>query len=150
MEIRLYNTSSEKNRIIKTLTGETILTGVLRGESSILRPSITVQASVVIWGYNYCYIPDFGRYYYISDIVSLRVNVWELQLTVDVLMSHKTDILNSPATVEGMTSYLGGINRYVDSGIWGTLCKDFTDIIPFQSGLLDDGEYILITAGGGV
>ncbi len=80
----------------------------------------------------------------------MRVNVWELVLTVDVLMSHKTEILNSPATVAGMTSYLNGVNKYVNSDVWGTLCKDFTDIIPFQNGLLDDGEYILITAGGGV
>lgn len=123
--------------------------GTIRGESSILKPSITIQAGNIV-GFNYCYIPDFGRYYFIQDVVSLRVNVWELMLTVDVLMSHKSEILNSPATVAGMTSYLNGVNKYVNSDVWGTLCKDFTDIIPFQNGLLDDGEYILITAGGGV
>lgn len=149
MTIKLYNTQSERNRITKTLTGEMSFTGTIRGESSILKPSITIQANNIV-EFNYCYIPDFGRYYFIQDVVSLRVNVWELRLTVDVLMSHKSEILNSPATIAGMTSYLNGVNKYVNSDVWGTLCKDFTDVIPFQNGLLDDGEYILITAGGGV
>ena len=40
------------------------------------------------------------------------------------------------------------INSYMRSNIWQTMVKDKTDILNFPNGLLDSGEYILITAGG--
>ena len=43
--------------------------------------------------FNYAYIKEFGRYYYIVDIISVRNNVWEIHMTCDVLMSFKNEIL---------------------------------------------------------
>ncbi len=41
---------------------------------------------------NYAYIPNFNRYYYINDIISLGNNFWSIVLSVDVLMSFKEQI----------------------------------------------------------
>lgn len=41
---------------------------------------------------NYAYIPDFNRYYFVTDIVSVRSGLWLFKLKCDVLMSFKDDI----------------------------------------------------------
>ena len=48
---------------------------------------------------NYAYIPDFNRYYFINDIISVRQNMWRVVMNVDVLMSYKTQIYNLDAFV---------------------------------------------------
>lgn len=44
---------------------------------------------------NYCYIPEYNRYYYISDTISVRTNLWRLPMDEDVLMSNKDKILDT-------------------------------------------------------
>lgn len=99
--ITLYRNSAEPNRVDKSdyLTTVQTISGVLREETSILAPIIKLELSSRP-NANYCYIPQFGRYYYITDIVSIRNNLWELTLSVDVLMSHKEAILSSKGFVE--------------------------------------------------
>lgn len=41
---------------------------------------------------NYAYIPDFGRYYFIVDVTSVRTDLWSVTLQVDPLMSHRDEI----------------------------------------------------------
>ena len=145
MVIHLFNNTSERNAITKTLTNEISLSGSLREESNIHNPVIMIYAPSVI-GFNYAYIPDFYRYYYVNDITSVRVGLWRLTLICDVLMSFKSAILNSYAIIDHTQTTQ--ITEYMQSDIWKTTVKDFTEIINFPSGLLDTGEYILITAGG--
>lgn len=145
MLIHLYNNTSERNALTKTLTNEISVSGSLREESNIHNPVIMINAPSII-GFNYAYIPDFYRYYYVNDITSVRVGLWRLTLICDVLMSFKSAILNSYAIIDHTQTTQ--ITEYMQSDIWKTTVKDFTEIINFPSGLLDTGEYILITAGG--
>ncbi len=144
MEITLYNNQSEKNVLTKVLNNARTLDGSLREPSNISTPVILVNLDSM--PYNYVYIPQFGRYYYIVDVESRRTGLWSLQLRCDVLMSFRTDILNSYAVVDH--TEIANTTQYLNSDIWKTLVKDKTDIINFPSGLLETGEYILITAGG--
>lgn len=145
MEIRLYNNTSEQNAINKNITNETVLTGSLRNDSNIKNPVILINSTSIITQ-NYAYIPEFHRYYYINEITSIRSGILSISLLCDVLMSFKDDILSCNAVINHTT--LTGTNRYLQSEIYKTMVKDFTDIIPFPNGLLETGEYILITAGG--
>lgn len=99
--ITLYRNSAEPNRVDKRnyLTEVQTISGVLREETSILAPIITLELSSRP-NANYCYIPQFGRYYYITDIVSIRNNLWSISLYVDVLMSNREAILNCKGFVE--------------------------------------------------
>lgn len=146
MTITFYNNVSEKNVIRKTINNPMPISGTLRESTSVINPVITVQAPVTLVGYNYCHIPDFSRYYYVVDVKSIRNNLWAVTLRVDVLMSFKSDILNTPAIIDHTTEQ--GITNYMNSNIWQSLVKDKTDIINFSSGLSESGGYVLITAGG--
>ena len=101
MNIILYSNSAENERINKTsfLTEKGTYIGAFRGEASILSPKIEIQSNGLISA-NYCYIEDFGRYYFINDIVCYRLGFFILSLTVDVLMSHKDSLLQLYAYVE--------------------------------------------------
>ena len=145
MDITLYVCSSERQAINKIISSGAILTGSLRGESSVINPSFLIEHSNPS-GFNYCYISDFGRYYFITNITSVRTGIWRIDCSVDVLMSFKTQILNLDVIVSNNSGFDN--EKYFSGDSWQTLVKTKTDIINFPSGLLDDGEYILITSGG--
>lgn len=146
MQITLYKTGSERNALNKVLTNPVEFNGTLRNETSISDPIITLEYSSNITGYNYCYISEFERYYFINDIRSVRNNLWALHMHVDVLMSFKSSILASTVILAESTDT--GKSNYLVNDVWVSTVKDKTDIINFSSGLLESGEYILITAGG--
>lgn len=146
MDLRLYYTSDENNKINKSLSNGIILTGTMRDSSSIINPVILVEGSSFS-EYNYAYIPQFDRYYFIKGITNYRNNLWILEFECDVLMSFKSSILNMNCIL--IETEDKGADRYLaDSRVWVAKVKDKTDIINFPNGLLTNGEYILITAGG--
>ena len=104
MNITLYKNKSANNVINKKLESEKNL-----GNSCILSDNTSVTSPTVIIGgiasldtisdYNYAYIAQCHRYYYINDIIALSGGRVKLLLSVDVLMTYKTDILNSTQLV---------------------------------------------------
>lgn len=144
--ISLFKTASENNRVVKTLTDEKQLSGELRNQTSVLNPSIRIESADNISTYNYAYISEFGRYYYITDIVSVRTNCWIISLRCDVLMSYKDEIQGLNVILNNTQET--GLSNYLASPNWVNLVKTKTDIKVFPSGLSEQGEFILITAGG--
>lgn len=147
MNIILYQTTSERERINKDLSSSLSLSGALRGECSVTNPSFNIEVTNPS-DYNYCYIPDFGRYYYITNIVSVRTNIWRIDCDVDVLMSFKDAILNLEVIVSDVSLGESPVSTYYSGEQWASTVRTKTDIINFPNGLLDNGEYILITSGG--
>lgn len=145
MEIVLSVNNSENNKIQKDITTGETLSGTLRNESNVINPVILISAENPT-NYNYCYIEEFKRYYYIKDFTSVRTGIWQLFLQCDVLMSFASEILACSAILNETTE--NKKNYYLNGRNWITNVKDKTNIITFDNGLLDTGEFILITAGG--
>lgn len=149
MNIQLYNNLSENNIINKTITpvGDVI--------SAVIKNDISVETPTLIFGYpgtlpecNYFSIPEFGRYYYITDIIDKTGGRYELHGKTDVLESFKQDLLAMFVIIDKQEN-LTGANLFIDDGSFVTENKEFNSVINFPSGFNDAGEYILITAGGG-
>ena len=145
MNIQLCSNTSEKNKLNKTITTGITLSGSLRNESNVVNPSIIINIDNPTI-YNYAYIPEFNRYYFITNYISLRTGMWQINLKSDVLMSFKDSILSSEVLIN--KTEITGKNNYLSGSNWVNNCKTKTDILNFPNGLLDDGKYILITAGG--
>lgn len=146
MTVELYKNVSE-NAVIgknKTLVYQTSCE--IKGESSIINPVLILQYTEQLFGSNYVYIPAWGRYYFIDDVRVLPGGRAELSLSVDVLESFKTSILELNVILSDTEQT--GVNRYLPSESFVVNCKSKTDIVNFSNGLLDNGEFILITAGG--
>ena len=93
MDIILYNSTAEPNLLDKSSklgTGVT-LSGNLRESTALLSPSLLVESSTFLY-FNYCYIPDFNRYYFIQSIELHSKNLYRLNLNIDVLFTYKDKI----------------------------------------------------------
>lgn len=120
------------------------LSGSLRESTSILSPSIRIEYDNPT-AFNYCHIEEFGRYYFVDDVTIERTNLLTLHLAVDVLESFKKEILKQNVIIQTNEN---NNSKYLPDANWQTLVKTKTDIINFSNGFLDNGEFILITAGG--
>lgn len=145
MNITLYNMTSEANCIGKTKTAVyPTMSGYLRNESSRNNPVITIEASAGgLSTCNYMYIEEFNRYYFVTDIVSVRTGVVDIYGKVDVLESFKTDILNSKVILKRQRD---NWNLYLDDGSFLTYCNDYMYTINFSNGIGND-TFVLVTAG---
>lgn len=95
MDLTLYTFSKRRNSTARPSGGATY-SGALREPCDTLAPSIGLdlgQASNPA-AYNYAYVSDFGRYYWISSW-TWESGLWWCNLTVDVLASWKTQIGSS-------------------------------------------------------
>ena len=142
MEILLYKTTNANNDLNKTITDKVELVGALRDASSIITPSILIQCNPI--GYNYAYIPKFGRYYYIKNITSFVKGAFIIDLKCDVLMSFKEEILNMSGIVSRLTSGDEYANRDIKTKCFETHRKIVFENTPFTA----DGTYILVAQGG--
>ena len=142
MNILLYKTTNANNDLNKTISNKVELVGALRDASSIIAPSILIQSNPI--GYNYAYIPEFGRYYYIKNITAFRKGAYIVDLKCDVLMSFKEEILNMSGIVSRLTSGDEYANRDIKTKCLETHRKIVFGNTPFTA----DGTYILVAQGG--
>lgn len=145
MDVIFYYNMSDDRMINKSLVIGDTFQGVLRDECSIMSPIIRFEKNGVL-RYNYAYIPDFQRYYSITDKTSYRDGIWDVSFDVDVLMSFRNDINNLNVIVDKQTSSDIGDER-IDDGSLVTENVMFQTVYNFPNGFNDTGEYILITAG---
>lgn len=154
MQIRFYSGFSKRlNSTKQPGTASLTLDGNLREPCSIENPVIKIaNASLVTTPalYTYAYIPDFSRYYFVSDWVYAD-GLWECNFTEDYLASWKTDIGNTNAYIDRCTAeYDGNIidTEYVATTDYQfafadiTLNPDYT-VYHSQSGTAPDGCFVL-------
>lgn len=65
---------------------------LLLDETSLFTPTFKLSIDSNPIGNNYCYVADFNRYYFITDITSHQ-NFWFISCRCDVLASFKSEIL---------------------------------------------------------
>lgn len=95
MNVTFYKFAKRNNSTkIVNVTG-TSLTCELKGQTSIVSPSLIINSVPAAWNpmWNYCYIPAFDRYYFINNWTWLN-GVWECSTICDVLASFKMSIGN--------------------------------------------------------
>lgn len=124
----------------------------LLGDCSLDRPNIVInfgEVNPAEW--NYAYIPDFGRYYWITDRAYSR-QFWTLSLASDPYASFKTDILASTEYVLRSASQSDG--RIVDNAYptLGANWKLFAEHeSPWNLEAQADGQLVMgIIGNGGV
>ena len=99
MKLHLYSNKSEDIFLNKVLINERIIEGTMRDSLNIMSPSIELNIDTDILKYNYAYIEELERYYYINDKTCIREGYWSITLDVDVLMSFKDSILKQKCFV---------------------------------------------------
>lgn len=113
MRIILNNTGDENNRLVKRFSGVgTSVEGTLKEETDVMNTSITIYYEPFP-KFNYAEIPDFGRYYFIVGITSVRNGVWQLDMVEDVLHTYSGSITSQDAYIRRSESRF---NRQLSDG----------------------------------
>lgn len=99
MQAHLYINNSDKRYLNKVLTNDTTITIHFKDDSNIIEPTIFISRNINMVDYNYIYIPSLKRYYYIDKVIESQQR-YEVNASVDVLMSFKTEIMNKSCIVE--------------------------------------------------
>lgn len=98
MNVYLTNTTKKHNSTeIPTFAG-TAIPCMLKEGSSIIDPVLIFERANVGHTYNYVSVPDFGRYYFVNDIVYDGARIY-YYCAVDVLASFKSTIGGASAYV---------------------------------------------------
>lgn len=143
MTLNLYKTTSEVNKVTKTLTDEISLTGTLRDASSVMKPTIMIEEDNIS-DYNYAYIPEFGRYYFITNIDSVRNNIWNISMRCDVLMTYADEIKNNTAVIARNSNLW---NLYYQDEQFKILNYETIQTKSFNASLNPSSQIVLICAG---
>lgn len=70
---------------------------LLKEDTSIDAPSIVLTGNAT--NIDYCYIPDFGKYYFVDSPIILANGMTQYNLVEDCLGTHKTEIGNTKAMI---------------------------------------------------
>lgn len=133
MTIQLARYDGEKNRIQKNVSFAASIPGTLREGSDVVNPSIMVESSAnAICGFNYAFIPEFQRYYFIQNFTAFRTGLTIITMTVDILYTYKESILNSPAIIVRSSKTGDGIFSLPDDR-YPIKQSEKTHVITFES-----------------
>ena len=97
MTITLYKNLSDKRNLNKNLTEIKTVSAIAKGDINIISPTLIIQYFST--DFNYCYISELNRYYYVNSLTLLNGQRIQLDLSVDVLMSYKEEIKNLTVNV---------------------------------------------------
>lgn len=151
MNVTFYNFSKRRNST-KRPSGGTSYSCLLKDDTSTARPSIAIKwdgTSSAPAGFNYCYIPDFGRYYWVNSW-TYSERQWVAACSVDVLATYKTEIGSSYKYILRSASERDGDvldTRYPAKGV----CQKtvVTNIGPSWPQSYTGGRYVVGITGQG-
>lgn len=142
----LYQNKSEKIKVDKSLTLITSTDIVVKESTSITSPVFTLSlTNDKATKFNYIYVPELNRYYYVTDIVMVRNNLFEITCHCDVLMSFKKDIRNQSGIIGRQENLY---NLYLSDPYFTVNQKQSVVTKEFKKGFLDDASYVLLVASG--
>lgn len=154
MTINLWRNTSPTNSVTKELIEIASVEGTLRDASSILDPSIVIELpdETAVASFNYFQIPEFNRFYYVTNVVSVigatanpAAHLWELHGHVDVLYTYKDSIREQNAVVARQESEF---NMYLDDGTFMSYSDPIVQTLTFSNATpFESQEFVLVVAG---
>ena len=143
MTITFYKTVSNENQIQKFLTDSKTYTGTFKTDLDILNPKIIISDSdYLILGYNYCYITELKRYYFVKNITILSNNRFLIDCKIDVLKTYSTELQNCIGRIIECENNFNTLNCETDKNEDSNILEYSYD----DSTILDqNGSILLIT-----
>lgn len=144
MIIRLFQNNSDTNVMQKSIILKAELTGTLRDDCSIIDPIVKIEgiAASDLKYINYAEIPDFGRYYYVNNII-LKGKLFECHMHVDVLKTYNDKVRAKQAIIARQEN---SYNLLLSDGLMKTYANPNIEIKQFPGGFTDF-QYIFCVAG---
>ena len=145
--MKLYSFAKNRNstKKVTSSTPSVEYTGILVEPCSILEPVVKLEADSP-WAYNYAWISEFSRYYFITDFHTEN-GFWYVHMSIDVLGTYKTQIGSS-------TQYIlrskAKKNEYIVDTLYpttGSVTKSVVEIMAGLNSYLPNGIFVLNVTG---
>lgn len=147
MYLQFYVNNSEKHAIRKNLSNGPSFSGFMREETSIISPVFVIETDNLSQ-YNYLYVSEFNRYYFINDISIIRTNLWRVSCSVDVLMSFQSSILKLSCVVDKQQGQFNS-NTFLNDGSFVADSRVGLEVKNYPNGFNPTPSLILVTVGPG-
>lgn len=146
MTLTLFNNPDDLNVVNKNLTQVSQMDVQFKESSSIINPELLIYGTLPTT-FNYFYLPEFQRYYYVTDkFVDLNLII-HLIGHVDVLYTYRAKI----SEMTGVASRSESIyNKYLNDPLMNSLCYDRMQLMKIgqmNSDTQENYNYILAVAG---
>lgn len=143
MTITFYKTVSNENQIQKVLTDSKTYTGTFKTDLDILNPKIIISdVSYSILDFNYCFIQELNRYYFVKNITILSNNRFLIDCKIDVLKTYSTELQNCNGRIIECENNFNTLNCETDKNEDSNILEYSYD----DSTILDqNGSILLIT-----
>lgn len=141
--IELMNNQEELNKIKKNPAGVRTLTGTLRDGASIVDPEILVEFDGSLTDVNYMYIPEFHRYYFITNVISDANKLWRIYAHCDVLKSFSEGILNCTGVIARQEN---DWNLFLNDPAFKVYCNPRLQVANFPN-KFSGHDYLLVMKG---
>lgn len=143
--IDLYTYTDRENAVNKTLTNPTTIEGFMRDAVNILQPVIRLKHTGT-FNYNYCFVRELNRYYFITSYNVIDNTQIELRLRIDVLKTYEDAIMAATGTVIESSD----ANKFISLRRQVFDARPNVEHIDFpQQNLFDkDGHIIMVTLNG--
>lgn len=149
MRIALYKNDSPQNAATKEVLNKGTLEGVLKDKTSVTDPVVIIKAAELP-DFNYFRIPQFGRSYFLMNLVSVTNNLWEIHGHCDVLSSFWADIAKCQCIIARSESNRNSL--LVDTQLWVTARSRYGFIKSTQQPLTGNSatkRFVMILPGSG-
>lgn len=148
MQVQLWSNFSKKENSTKRPSGGAhIIDVTLKRETSMTNPVFIMTIDNHV--YNYLWVPEWHRFYFINDVVYGNSNLCELHCTHDVLATYKDDIENYVGFVERTSDPLQYNTDISDSAISVEDVVEFMDSANTSCGIASGLLYIVRIIGRG-
>lgn len=145
MDVIFYTTADEPNVVDKSLIELATKQCTVHMEIEVEEPELLMQydPAYALLNVNYCYIPDFGHYYFVEPFV-YDGKLMRIKLHTDLLMTFKDALLNQTVTVDR--------NEYANQGYlqddeYSALAYEQVQTKEFPNNFEGLNSYILMCVG---
>lgn len=147
MDVILYINSSGNDYANKVLSGGATFSCNPKDPLNVVTPTIYVNAGSTYAGYNYCYIPEFKRFYY-AHCTGGTSQTLTFDCKSDGIMSFRDQLLQCPAVISRNPWHW---DKYLPDPSLPVESRAVRSTFKFPNNHFDDtnNTFILLTVGPG-
>lgn len=155
MEVLLFSMLEDKKKLFKNNYIQLATCDFkIEQDCSILTPLFLIgkEKCPEYYKVNYCYIPEWGRYYFVDEVVTCKGGLLQFQCSVDCLNTYRTEIAGITTLIERQESIKNmsiNDNEFLTYNKRDIVYKSFPSSV-FSAGSMADGvNCIALTVTGG-
>lgn len=147
--VNFYNFAKRENATYRPTGTGTEYSCILKEASSIANPTIQLDIGTAADPtFNYCYIAEFNRYYWITDWTWIKNRLWEATLSTDLLATFK-DVIGASSlyVLRSAAASDGNINDDYYPGKVSSTFQTVQQTTPFTFNA-QSGSFVIGIASG--